>query len=118
MTDRPPLAFVVEPQDGAAIEIRVNFGVFAGRVATPAEIDELARWLLDEVADVTIVSEDRHEFDHAVEAAVYQVRVEVARDHVPPDPARRAQRAERLRERAEHWARSCIADRHYDAADL
>jgi len=118
MMGDPPLAFVVERRDGRAIEIRVNFGVFAGRAATPAEIDELARWLLDEVADVTIVSEDRHEFDEAVEAAVHQVRVEVASDRTPADRATRAVLAERLRERAEHWARTCIADRHYDAADL
>jgi len=116
--DEPLLAFVVEPHDDPAIEIRVNFGVFAGRAASPAEIDELARTLLDEVADVTIVSEERHEFDQTGEAVVHQVRIEVASDRTPADAAERARLAERLRERAEHWARTCIADRHYDAADL
>ena len=112
----PPVAFIVEMPESPAIEVRVNFGVFAGRSATPAEIDELARWLLDEVEDVTIVAEDRHEFDEAVEASVHQVVIEVAR--APRDWTLRRQLAERLLERADYWARRCIAERRGDTADL
>ena len=39
-----PIAFLDEDGD-----IRVNFGLFAGREATRAEIDDLAKTLLDEV---------------------------------------------------------------------
>jgi len=118
MTGEPPLAFVVEPHGGPAIEIRVNFGVFAGRAASPAEIDGLAHRLLAEVADVTIVAEERHEFDVSVEASVHQVRIEVGADLAPADARERKQLAERLRADAELWARACIAERHFDAADL
>src|SRR5947208_16958628 len=101
----PRIAFAVRTQESPAIEIRVNFGMFAGRGATPAEIDRLAEWLLDEVGEVTIVSEERHEIDANVEASVHQVRIEVATDRVPADGARRAKVEQRILERAEHWAR-------------
>ena len=55
-----------------------NFGIFAGRAVTSAEIDRLAQWLLDEVDAVTIVSEERHEIGKAAEASTHQVRIEVA----------------------------------------
>ncbi|MGH3002182.1 MAG: hypothetical protein ACRDM1_05900 [Gaiellaceae bacterium] len=113
----PTLAFVVEPAEAPAIDVRVNFGVFAGREATPAEIDRLAEWLLDEVGEVTIVSEDRHEIDSQVEASVHQVRIEVAADRVPRDPHERAVVERRVLERAEHWARLCVSERHAEIAD-
>jgi hypothetical protein len=112
----PTMAFAVRGHEPPAIEVRVNFGVFAGREATPAEIDRLAQWLLDEVGEVSIISEERHEIDAHVEASVHQVRVEVASDRVPADPdLANAQRA-KLVERADHWARACIAERHVDVA--
>jgi hypothetical protein len=107
----PTLAFVVEqPQPG--IEVRVNFGVFAGRGATPAEIDRLAEWLLDEVGEVSIIAEERHEIDAKVEASVHQVRIEVAPDNLPSDPFRRRTLEQRLVDRAAHWARLCVSERH------
>lgn len=118
MTADPPLAFVVEPRQRPAIELRVNFGVFAGRGATPAEIDELARGFVGDVEVVTVVAEERHEFDARGEAAVHQVRIEVGVGHAPADEGDRAALAERLRAAAEEWAQACITDRHYDAADL
>ena len=42
MTDLT-LAFPVQHHDLPAIEVRVNFGMFAGRGATPAEIDRKIR---------------------------------------------------------------------------
>src|SRR4051794_23733169 len=93
----PRLTFIADgEQQSPAIEIRVNFGVFAGRPATPAEIDDLAHWLLDEVHDVTIVAEERHEIDAVVEALVHQVRIEVAPDLAPTDALERQQLAARL----------------------
>ena len=57
----PALAFRNEEFAAPGLDIRVNFGIFAGRQATPAEIDELADALLTEVRDVSIVAEERHE---------------------------------------------------------
>jgi len=118
MDNEPTIAFAVEDRAEPGLEIRVNFGVFAGRPATAAEIDRLAEWLLDEVGEVSIISEDRHEIDENVEAAVHQVRVEVSRDRVPDDEAGRAELVQKLVERTDYWARTCIADRHVEVADL
>jgi hypothetical protein len=107
----PTMAFAVQGHDPPAIEVRVNFGVFAGRAATPAEIDRLAEWLLDEIGDVSIVSEERHEIDAQVEASVHQVRIEVADEDLPAGTPRE-EIERRILERAEHWARRCIAERH------
>jgi hypothetical protein len=112
------MTFAVEERDEPGLEIRVNFGVFAGRAATAAEIDRLAEWLLDEVGEVSIIAEERHEIDENVEASVHQVRVEVASDRVPDDEPDREQLVEKLVERADHWARACIADRSVDIAEI
>ena len=45
--DELPAAFAVREHDPPALEVRVNFGLLAGRAATPAEIDRLADLLLD-----------------------------------------------------------------------
>jgi hypothetical protein len=113
----PSMAFAVHRHDPPAIEVRINFGIFAGREATPAEIDRLAEWLLDEVGEVSIISEERHEIDANVEASVHQVRIEVAADRVPADPAERSRIEARIVERAEHWAHICVAERHVEIAD-
>lgn len=109
------MAFTVLRHDPPGLEIRVNFGVFAGREATPAEIDRLAEWLLDEVGEVSIISEERHEIDAQVEGVVHQVRIEVAADRMgDEDPV---ELESRILERAEHWARLCVADRHAEVTD-
>jgi len=53
--------------DADRLDIRVNFGVFAGREATAAELDDLARELVLEVGEVSIVAEQRHEAGGDVE---------------------------------------------------
>ncbi len=60
MSANPAIAFAVQEHEPPALEVRVNFGMFAGREATAAEIDELADALLEQVGAVSIVSEDRH----------------------------------------------------------
>ena len=117
-SDLDTLAFAVHEQHPPALEVRVNFGMFAGRDATPAEIDELAEQLLEKVAPVSIVSEERHEIDEHSEAAVHQVRIEVNADTLPEDPTRREALAGRLIETAERWAKACIAERHVDVSEL
>jgi hypothetical protein len=104
---QPQLAFVSRPRsEKSKVVVRVNFGVFTGREATPAEIDRLAEWLLDRVDHVTIVSEAHHEIAARSEAAVHQVRIEVTGADDAPDSLEQW-----LVDRAELWARECIAER-------
>lgn len=112
--DLDTLVFAVHEHEPPALEVRVNFGMFAGREATPAEIDELATQLLEKVGSVSIVSEERHEIDTHSEAAVHQVRIEVGADSLPGERASREELAGRLIETAERWAGACIAERHVD----
>lgn len=112
------LAFAADRPDPPGLEIRVNFGVFAGREATPAEIDELARALLTHVEDVSIVSEQRHEIGGDVEAELHQVRVELDEQLLPPEREQRAELRGRLLELTERWAADCIADRHVEVSEL
>ena len=93
----------------------MNFGVFAGRTVTSAEIDRLARWLLDEVEAVTIISEDRREIGKAAEASAHQIRIEFAETDVPTDTRSRERLEKRALERADYWARTCIAERHAES---
>jgi hypothetical protein len=107
----PSLAFVAGPREPAGLEIRVNFGLFAGREATPAEIDDLAAALLPEVGEVTIVAEQRHELSDGVEAALHQVCIEVAPERLAGDHEDLAQR---LVSACDRWARRAIDARHVD----
>jgi hypothetical protein len=108
------LAFAVHGHQPPALEVRVNFGMFAGREATPAEIDDLAQRVLEKVGSVSIVSEERHEIDMHSEASVHQVRIEVPADSMPPEVGGRLELAGRLIETAERWAEECIAERHVE----
>lgn len=101
------LAFATEP-DSPQREVRVNFGVFAGRTVTPAEIDELAKLLIPEFGQVSIVAEERHELSEESEVTVQQVRIELP-DNVD---------ANRVVDTAERWAQACIDDRHADVSEL
>ena len=108
LLNEPAISLLVRDQEEPRIEVRVNFGVFAGRHATPAEIDELALALRDFVPSFAIVSENRHEFGDAVEASVHQVVVEVPQDQAgEPDVL-----AEQIVQAANGWALECIASRH------
>jgi hypothetical protein len=107
----PSIAFCVREHDEPALEVRVNFGVFAGRSVTAAEIDELARQLHHELDEFSVIAEERHEFAGSVEASVHQVRVEVSRDAVSGQVTELCDRVVGI---AEAWAEACIADRHSD----
>ena len=108
----PPVAFPAEPGTPPAVEIRINFGILAGREATPAEIDDLARLLTTLVQDVSIVSEQHHEIGHGREAVVHLVRVEVAEESLPDSDPREL--SKQLVDAAALWARSCAQARHAD----
>ena len=100
MQSLAPIAFLDEDGD-----IRVNFGMFAGRDATQAEIDELAGALLEEVAAVTIVAEQRTVADREMEASVHQIRIELDDEDT-----------RRPLEIAEGWAEACVAERSVDVS--
>ena len=109
----PTLVFMSRDRVTPAIEICVNFGIFAGRTVTSAEIDRLARWLLDEVEAVTVISEQRHEIGKSAEASTHQVRIEIGGAGVATARAGSRETLEkRLLERVDYWARTCIAERH------
>ena len=95
------IAFVDDDGD-----IRVNFGMFAGREATQAEIDELANALLEEVDAITIVAEQRTIADRDVEASVHQIRIELG----AKDPQQSLLIAQR-------WAEACVAERHAEITE-
>jgi excinuclease UvrABC helicase subunit UvrB len=101
MQDLAPIAFVAGDGD-----VRINFGVFSGREATPAEIDELARTLLSQLDAVTIVAEQRYIVDRESEASVHQIRIEL--DGADPQVPLAL---------AERWAEACVADRHAEISE-
>ena len=108
------LALAARGPERPAVEIRVNFGIFAGREATPAELDDLAQALLRLVGDVSVVAERRREVGPDAQAALHQVRVEVAADELPDEDFAVERLIGRLQQETERWAEACIADRHND----
>jgi hypothetical protein len=102
MQSLAPIAFLDEDGD-----IRVNFGVFAGRDATQAEIDDLAKDLLEEVSAVTIVAEQRTVADREMEASIHQIRIELEPEADPQRPLLIAER----------WAGACVAERHAEITE-
>jgi len=90
-----PIAFVAADGD-----VLINFGIFAGREVTAAEIEELARALLGYVESVTVVAENRFVADRDTEALVHQIRIEAGDGD-----------AAQLLPIAERWASACVAER-------
>ena len=113
----PPIAFVARSEP-PGLEIRVNFGVFAGRAATAAELDDLGHALLPHVGEVSVVAEERHELTEDVEAALHQVRVEIRDDQLPAAARERDDLLRELVRAAERWAQTCIDDRHADVSEI
>jgi hypothetical protein len=111
------IAFAVDDPP-AGLEIRINFGVFAGRDAATAELEELGRLLLPEAGEVSIIGEERHELAEDVELVLHQVRVAVPSAAVPESPAERKEFSGRLVTLAEIWTRQCINERHSEISEL
>ncbi|MGZ8716662.1 MAG: hypothetical protein ACXWYO_06065 [Gaiellaceae bacterium] len=104
----PTIAFRVDPHDGPVLEVRVNFGVYAGRNATPAEVDDLARSLRTHVPTFTIIAEERHQFGDGMETSLHQVLIEIDRQSAG-DLSDEV--CERIVRTADRWAAACIASR-------
>ena len=111
------LAFPVRAPEQPGLEIRVNFGIFAGRAATAAEIDELAQALLTKVGEISIVAEERHEIGEESEASLHQVRIDVDPEYIPDDEHEADVLAGRIVEAAESWARDCVAERRAEISE-
>ena len=101
MHEVPTIAFVAPDGD-----VRINFGVFAGREAPPAEIEDLARAVLADQPSVTIVAEHRYVVDREMEASVHQIRIEAEDGDT-----------DALLTQAERWAQECIAERHAEVSE-
>lgn len=110
------LAFLAEPREAAEIEIRVNFGVFAGRDVTDAEINDLARVLYGELTSVGIEALRRHELADGHEAVAHQVKVE-ANMRDAREPASREDLAARLLALTTEWAEACVSFRHAEVTE-
>ena len=117
MSTDPQLAFYQRQPEPPGLEIRVNFGIFAGRAATAAEIDELAQALLTKVGEISIVAEERHEIGEESEASLHQVRIDVDPEYIPADEHEADVLAGRIVEAAESWARDCVAERRAEISE-
>jgi len=102
----PSLAFRADDHERPACTVRVNFGIYAGRNATQAEIDDLARALSRIVESFAIAAEERHEFGGAVETAIRQTVIEIQDVGGEDDEL-----CDRVIACAEAWAASCIRSR-------
>ena len=105
------LVFAAPDREPPILELRVNFGIFAGREATDAEIEALGRELLDKMDYVSIVSERHHEIGPEAGSAVHQLRIEVPADALPLWGRDLSELRGRLIEVTERWALGCIGDR-------
>jgi hypothetical protein len=85
----PVIAFATRTFEPPGLEIRVNFGMFAGREATPAEIEELASVL----------------------------RIEVHAEALPNGEDEVLELRGRVLEAAERWVNECVEDRRGGLSD-
>jgi hypothetical protein len=111
------IAFVTD-EHPTGLQIRINFGVFAGRDATTAELEELGKLLVPEAGEISIVGEERHEMAKGAEVVLHQVRVVVPPEQIPDDLGERRALCERLLGLAEIWARQCINERRSEITDV
>ena len=102
------IAFL-RPGTSGSPEIVVNFGPLTGREATLAEIDRLARRLLDVATRVRVHAVRTHDMTPETETIVHQVVAEA-------DAA--ASQGDRLRDICEDWAVDCAAERSLEPLGL
>ena len=112
--EEAPLVLVSRHPDVPGLELSVNFGVFGGREATAAELDDLGAALRQQVAQVAVVSEHRHELEGETEISVHQVKIQLTEEELPGDEFELGELAGRLEQVAAEWARGCFADRRVD----
>jgi hypothetical protein len=99
----------LRPGAGGAPEVVVNFGPLTGREATLAEIDRLARRLLDVASRVRVHAVRTHDMTPEAETIVHQVVAQA--DAAASDGGR-------LRDICEDWAVDCAEDRSLEPLGL
>ena len=99
----------LRPGANGAPEVVVNFGPLTGREATLAEIDRLARRLLEVAARVRVHAVRTHDMTPETETIVHQV---VAEADAPES------RRDRLRDICEEWAVDCAEERSLEPLGL
>ena len=99
----------LRPGANGAPEVVVNFGPLTGREATLAEIDRLARRLLEVAARVRVHAVRTHDMTPETETIVHQVVAEA--DAAASDSGR-------LRDICEDWAVDCAEARSLEPLGL
>lgn len=99
----------LRPGASGTPEVVVNFGPLTGREATLAEIDRLARRLLEVASRVRVHAVRTHDMTPEAETIVHQVVAEA-------DAA--ASDAGRLRDICEDWAVDCAEERSLEPLGL
>jgi hypothetical protein len=99
----------LRPGANGAPEVVVNFGPLTGREATLAEIDRLARRLLEVAARVRVHAVRTHDMTPETETIVHQVVAEA--DAAASDSGR-------LRDNCEDWAVDCAEERSLEPLGL
>jgi hypothetical protein len=102
----PPTVFVTVPT-APPFEVRVNFGLLTGREATAAELDDLAGRLVPLLGSVSLIAENRQETDGHAEAALHQVRIDLAG----------GDRSDEVVAITEEWLEDCFASRHAEVSE-
>lgn len=85
MMVEPEAVLTWETRPAPALEFTVNFGVFAGREASPRELERLTEVLLPLVPWLTVTSEQRSEIGADVSVTLHLVRVGIDNDALPSD---------------------------------
>jgi hypothetical protein len=106
MVDTQPTAAYVSQE--SPLELKANFGMFAGREASRDDVDRLGKALLALVPGVTLFAGRRYEFAHEVaEVASYEVGISFPPFVLATEPAEHEVLVARLLETVSLWARDC-----------
>jgi hypothetical protein len=101
------------------LELTVNFGLFAGRKASRAEIDKLGAALLTHVSGATLFAGRRYEFANgSAEVAAHEVRVQFPPFVLPSNPAEQDELVAKLLETISQWTRESATSPPPDGEDL
>jgi hypothetical protein len=115
--DVEPIAAYVSHD--SPLELTVNFGIFAGRETSRADVDRLGAMLLAFVSGVTLFAGHRYEFaQDAAESAAYEVKIQFPPFILPTEKAELDPLVDMLLETARRWARDCAATPPAEGEDL
>jgi hypothetical protein len=100
------------------LELTVNFGIFAGRDSSRADIDRLGEMLLAFVPGATLFSGHRYEFARgAAEATASEVKIRFPLV-LPTEKGELEPLIDMLLETARRWVRDCAATPPPEGEDL